>query len=145
MVATESEESSAEVPFYAVEEDMMREVRAWWQQRAVHCKPFWLYGGVAHMPTPLLRASMDKYEEVSSQVLTQQPADLLRALYPLVRPSPPPPFRRQPAQYCHLAPLTLFGMRVSCSMCQWRTKTSWWSWCRRSTTALAAQSPSCAT
>eukprot|EP00873_Tetraselmis_striata_P014659 jgi/Tetstr1/434923/TSEL_023920.t1 len=84
MVATESEESSAEVPFYAVEEDMMREVRAWWQQRAVHCKPFWLYGGVAHMPTPLLRASMDKYEEVSSQVLTQQPADLLRALYPLL-------------------------------------------------------------
>jgi hypothetical protein len=69
------------------EESMMRAVRAWWQARARCCKPFWLYGGVGHIGLAQLRASLQKYEQVARQVQTEQPADMLRSLYPLVSPS----------------------------------------------------------
>mmetsp|Transcript_33651 Transcript_33651/g.84370 ORF Transcript_33651/g.84370 Transcript_33651/m.84370 type:complete len:709 (+) Transcript_33651:273-2399(+) len=87
IVITQEDPADAEASlsaYFHAEEGTLQSVRRWWQTQARRCRPFWLYGGVAHISDAQLRATMRKYEKLESQVHTEDPADVLRALYPLM-------------------------------------------------------------
>eukprot|EP00873_Tetraselmis_striata_P008306 jgi/Tetstr1/428570/TSEL_018564.t1 len=70
------------------EESVVRGVRRWWQSQARRCMPFWLCEGANDMTAEQLQKAMEKYEEVEARVHTEDPVDMLRALYPLMFHSP---------------------------------------------------------
>eukprot|EP00873_Tetraselmis_striata_P023023 jgi/Tetstr1/443287/TSEL_000258.t1 len=87
IVITQEDPADAEAAlsaYFDEEEGTLRSVRQWWQTHARRCRPFWLHGGVGHISDAQLRAIMRKYEELESKVHTEDPADVLRALYPLM-------------------------------------------------------------
>mmetsp|Transcript_14682 Transcript_14682/g.34944 ORF Transcript_14682/g.34944 Transcript_14682/m.34944 type:complete len:173 (+) Transcript_14682:2463-2981(+) len=74
------------------EDSRMRELREWCTKRLSHCRPFWIYGGVAAAvgseSEDSLRACFQKYLKASASVQTEDPRDMLRALYPLMTNTP---------------------------------------------------------
>jgi len=73
------------------EDSQMRQLREWITKRLSYCRPFWVYGGItADWSHSLddLKASYRKYQDISGSVITTDPQDMLRALYPLMMNTP---------------------------------------------------------
>eukprot|EP00873_Tetraselmis_striata_P043323 jgi/Tetstr1/463587/TSEL_008466.t1 len=66
------------------EENYFMDLRRWHLARTAQCRPFWLYRTVSNDAI----AALGKFFELSERVDTQEPADMIRALIPLLTNCP---------------------------------------------------------
>eukprot|EP00193_Tetraselmis_chui_P017559 CAMPEP_0177790824 /NCGR_PEP_ID=MMETSP0491_2-20121128/23577_1 /TAXON_ID=63592 /ORGANISM="Tetraselmis chuii, Strain PLY429" /LENGTH=855 /DNA_ID=CAMNT_0019312957 /DNA_START=68 /DNA_END=2635 /DNA_ORIENTATION=+ len=66
------------------EETFFLELRQWHLARVAECRPFWLY----HTVNDDAHVALGKFFELSERVSTQEPADMIRALIPLLTNCP---------------------------------------------------------